>query len=122
MVMRRFQNSGITASASWQPSVGYKWRLIYCWADIVTSATAGTRSVVFAWHDFEYPIDLVQLLDVTGTTVSGNIAGMFSGVQGSTNLKYSDVVIMTREGITITPTLVSGDTYGYRIVVEETLS
>ena len=119
MTFRQFQSSGVTAEVNVQPNDGYMWYLIKSYLEIDSSATAGTRTLVLKWRDYEAAEDFQDLLTVSGTTVSGVINGQLSSIQGATSLKYGDFVVFSREGFRISPTLVSGDTFLYRITVLE---
>lgn len=125
-MLKHYSNTGQTSFPSFAPDQGKKWKILELLLILNASSTAGSRR--FALYTlFNGTGQTMQLLADTGsqTTVSSNYYAIFGYSEtGSGTVPYTyafDSVYVT-EFSQITPvgTLISGDTIGWYLTVEET--
>lgn len=115
----RVINETLTASASYQPPYGRKWKVLMVLLTMVTGTGAGSRSIklqVAADHFFNPNIGLLlaQIPTETGTSTDyaggGGPSPSGQGINNWTAL-YPDVIITAYDSLSAVITAISGDTF-----------
>lgn len=127
-MIRIMTGSGLTANVTLNPSVGYKWIVQYAKATLSSGATAGTRSSQLNLQDTSG--NNLTMLAQTGnqTAVSANFEGSgspssgYGGSEQSHSIFESDIIVSGLLSVIAQATLISGDTFGYILVVDEVLN
>jgi hypothetical protein len=126
MQRRKFSGSGLTAlGQTFSPASGLKWKVLGAYVVLHTSATSGSRFVYMFQDLNKANIGGTEIVN-TGSfsTVSSSIIAPLSQTNSSTVSTFvsqgTDMYITEFDQITISGSLISGDTVDYYFVVEET--
>lgn len=127
-MIRVLTGSGLTANTVLNPAVGYKWIMQYVLVTLATSSTAGTRSVVAVVANSEgsFFTQLAYTGAVSGVSTDYHSTGSPSTGYNSTDQLHdvyeSNILVSGKLNVTLSGTLISGDTYGYTVIVDEVLN
>ena len=121
-MIRHLTATGLTSTSTvlLHPNVGYRWKLLSALVFLATGTTTGDRSVVFSYSPYQSLNGYAMSLCSTGVQ-SGTGATYFGQVLGvtETSALYFDVYCDASANFVVTPSLQTGDTYGYDIQVLE---
>lgn len=126
-MIRILSGSALTSNVTLNPSVGYKWIVQYAKATLASGATAGTRS---SQVNVIHGTTNLTMLAQTGnqTAVSTNFLGSGSPSSGqeaseqSHAIFESDIIVSGVLAVIAQASLISGDTFGYFLVVNEVVN
>lgn len=111
--------AGQTASLTFTPKPGFRWILVYCSIELSAGATVGSRSLNIS------RINTAELFAniPTQTGVSANYygdGGITNTSAAANHVQFSDYPVITVwDGVSLYATLLSGDSYTYRLMFDE---
>lgn len=126
-MIRILSGSALTSNVTLNPSVGYKWIVQYAKATLASGATAGTRSSqVNVIHGTTNLTMLAQTGNQTSVSTNFEGSGSPSSVSESSEQSHaifeSDIIVSGVLAVIAQASLISGDTFGYFLVVNEVVN
>lgn len=126
MTIRYLLAKGVTSAGPFAPTPGYKWKLLYAFAQVTVVSTLTTGDVLYLYRNLK-PLAtnfVTERYLVLTTPLSAGNYGVDMGASPDSNVTHIQVnvypVITDAEELLFAFTLASGDTVDYWVVLEET--